>query len=136
MVRDYGFRPPYGCPTCAAAGRGLEAQAADEVAGGPKHLLWSVMSIDRVRSHIDEIDEQIITLLAARQKLVKEAARYKSDTEAVRAPDRRAAMMERRRDLAIREGVSPEVIRRVYTAMIDAFIDLELEEHSRINEST
>ena len=92
------------------------------------------MSISEVRSHIDQIDEQIVKLLAVRQKLVKEAARYKTDEHAVRAPDRRAAMMTRLRDLAIREGVSPGVVRRVYDAMIDAFIDLELQEHSRINE--
>jgi isochorismate pyruvate lyase len=92
-----------------------------------------VVSIDEVRSHIDGIDEQIVKLLAARQKLVKKAARYKTDEQAVRAPDRRAAMMERRRELALREGVSPEVVCRVYDAMIDGFIDLELQEHSRIN---
>jgi isochorismate pyruvate lyase len=92
-----------------------------------------VASIDEVRSHIDGIDEQIVKLLAARQKLVKKAARYKTDEQAVRAPDRRAAMMERRRELALREGVSPEVVCRVYDAMIDEFIDLELQEHSRIN---
>jgi isochorismate pyruvate lyase len=92
------------------------------------------MSISEVRSRIDQIDEQIVKLLAVRQKLVKEAARHKTDEHAVRAPDRRAAMMTRLRDLAIRECVSPEVVRRMYDAMIDAFIDLELQEHARINE--
>lgn len=90
------------------------------------------MSISEVRSHIDQIDEQIVKLLAARQKFVQQAARYKGDEQAVRAPDRRAAMMARREELAIQEGVSPEVVRRVYDAMIDAFIDLELHEHAQI----
>jgi isochorismate pyruvate lyase len=91
------------------------------------------VSIDDVRAHIDEVDENIVKLLAARQRLVEEAARFKADEQAVRAPDRRVTMMERRRELALREGVSPEVVRRVYEAMIDAFVDLELDEHGRIN---
>jgi isochorismate pyruvate lyase len=101
---------------------------------GPARPYSCVVSIDDVRSRIDELDEQIVKLPAARQKLVKEVARYKTDEQAVRAPGRRAAMMERRRGLAIRAGVSPEVVRRVYDAMIDAFIDLELQEHGRISE--
>lgn len=70
----------------------------------------------------------------ARQNLVKQAARYKADEHAVREPDRRAVMMARLRGLAITEDVSPEVVKRVYDAMIDAFIDLELHEHAQTNE--
>ncbi len=91
------------------------------------------MSLAEVRSHIDQIDEHIVRLLAARQKLVEEAALYKTDEHSVRAPDRRAAMMARRHEWAIQEGASPEVVRRVYDAMIEAFIDLELQEHTQIN---
>ena len=87
-----------------------------------------------VRAAIDQIDEQIVTLLAARQKLVRQAARYKSDQAAVRAPDRRAAVMSRLQELAAQHGVSSDVVQRTYTAMIDAFIDLELHEHAVINE--
>lgn len=95
-----------------------------------------LVSIVEVRSQIDQIDEQIVKLLAARQKLVKEAARYKTDESAVRAPERRATMMARRREWATAEGVSSEVVRRVYEAMIDSFIDLELHEHAKITETS
>ncbi|WP_407688495.1 chorismate mutase [Mycobacterium sp. HUMS_1102779] len=91
------------------------------------------MSLAEVRSQIDQIDEHIVRLLATRQKLVTEAALYKTDQHSVRAPDRRAAMMARRHEWAIREGASPEVVRRVYDAMVGAFIDLELREHSQIS---
>lgn len=63
---------------------------------------------------------EIVKLLAARQGLVKQAAR--------------AAMMTRLHDSALRESVSPEVIRNVYDAMIDSFIDLELRECARIRQ--
>ncbi|UQX11441.1 chorismate mutase [Candidatus Mycobacterium methanotrophicum] len=39
-----------------------------------------------MRARIDQIDAQIVQLLAARQKLVKQAARYKADEHAVHAP--------------------------------------------------
>jgi isochorismate pyruvate lyase len=93
-----------------------------------------IVSISEVRARIDQIDEQIVQLLATRQKLVKKAARYKADEHAVHAPDRRAAMMTRLHKLSIQEDVAPEVVRRVYDVMIDAFIELELHEHARITE--
>jgi isochorismate pyruvate lyase len=91
------------------------------------------VSLEEIRSGIDALDEQIVTLLAARQKLVTAAARYKTDAAAVRAPARRAAVMQRLHHLAEQNGASPELVRRVYTEMIDAFIELELHTHQRIN---
>jgi isochorismate pyruvate lyase len=89
------------------------------------------MSLTDVRSKIDHLDEEIVKLLAARQSLVKQAARFKTDEHAVRAPDRRATMVARLDSLARREGVSPEIVKVVYDAIIDGFIALELREHAR-----
>ncbi len=90
------------------------------------------MSLAEVRAQIDELDDQILALLARRQQQVKQAARYKRDEAAVRAPDRRAQMMERLRDRATQEGLAPGVVTAVYTAMIDAFIQLELRRHQEL----
>lgn len=87
------------------------------------------MSLDEVRQQIDQLDDQIVALLAQRQQQVIRAASYKTDASQVRAPDRRARMMARLNDRAVAQGVEPEVVARVYTAMIDAFIELELREH-------
>lgn len=92
------------------------------------------MSLEQIRSQIDAIDAQMITLLAQRQPLVLQAAQFKSDATAVRAADRRAAMMERLGALADAEGVSRSVVTNVWTAMIDSFIALELQEHARHQE--
>lgn len=86
-------------------------------------------SLAEVRAGIDAIDDRIVQLLAQRQEFVAQAARFKRDAAAVRAPGRRAAMMERLRIRAVEEGVSPEVVARVWTAMIDAFVELELAAH-------
>ncbi|WP_460957881.1 chorismate mutase [Parasphingorhabdus pacifica] len=87
------------------------------------------MSLDEIRGQIDQLDDEVIKLLAQRQQLVERAAAHKQDEAAVRAPGRRERMMERRRTRSVEEGVHPEVVARVYTAMIDAFIDVELTVH-------
>jgi isochorismate pyruvate lyase len=87
------------------------------------------MSLDDVRAAIDRIDDQIVALLAQRQEQVEAAATFKADDAAVRAPDRRAALLARVRDRAVEEGVHPDVVAATFTAMVDAFIALELGEH-------
>jgi isochorismate pyruvate lyase len=86
------------------------------------------MSLDDVRDAIDRIDDQIVALLAQRQEQVEAAATFKADDAAVRAPDRRAALLARVRERAVEEGADPDVVTATYTAMVDAFIALELGE--------
>jgi len=90
------------------------------------------MSLDDVRRKIDQLDDQIVALLAQRQQHVKSAAAYKSNDAEVRAPERRAHMMERLHARALEHGVDPEVVAQVYTTMIDAFIELERREHAAL----
>ena len=86
-------------------------------------------TLDDVRAEIDRLDDQIIDLLALRQRQVERAATLKTDEQAVRAPDRRARLMARLDERAHEAGVHPEVVRRTWTAMVDAFVELELREH-------
>lgn len=87
------------------------------------------MSLADVRREIDQLDDQLITLLALRQQQVARAAIYKHDEEGVRAPDRRRQMLERLRTRAVDEGLDPDVVVQIWNAMIDAFIELEMREH-------
>jgi len=87
------------------------------------------MSLDDVRAAIDRIDDQIVALLAQRQEQVRAAAAFKADDAAVRAPDRRAALLDRVRERAVAEGADPDVVSATYAALVDAFIALELGEH-------
>ena len=87
------------------------------------------MSLAEVRAEIDRLDDQIVALLAQRQNQVTKAAQFKTDEAAVRGADRRAQLMQRLRARALAEGVDPEVVAAVYTAMVDAFIELELRKH-------
>src|SRR5947209_16699617 len=82
------------------------------------------MSLDDVRREIDQLDDQIVALVIRRQKQVIRAAGDKSSPAAA-APERRAQMMRRLRAQASNSRVDPKVVTQIYTAMIDAFIELE-----------
>lgn len=82
-----------------------------------------------IRRDIDAIDARMVQLIADRELLVRRAAAVKTDEQGVRAPARVEAVIGKVRALATETGASPEVVERVYRAMIGAFIELELEEH-------
>ncbi len=90
------------------------------------------MTLEQVRADIDAIDDQVVELLARRQVHVRRAAAFKQDEHAVRAPERRRTMMVRLRARAAEAGLDPTVVDAVYTAMVDAFVALELDEHARL----
>ncbi|WP_250006552.1 chorismate mutase [Actinoplanes sp. M2I2] len=86
-------------------------------------------SLDDVRSHIDELDSQIVALLARRQKLVEAAAGFKSDEHAVRAPDRVERVVTAVRAKAVAAGLDAAVAEAIWRSMITAFTELELSRH-------
>ena len=89
-------------------------------------------SIDEVRQRIDLIDRDIVALLAQRGQWVTQAAAFKSSTDDVRAPARVEQVIAKVRTIATDVGASPEVVERVYRAMISAFIDQELCVHAAL----
>ncbi|MFE3055340.1 chorismate mutase [Nocardia sp. NPDC059239] len=87
-------------------------------------------SLAEVRTRIDVLDGDLIRLLAERQELVRAAATFKADEQAVRAPDRVERVVALARERADATGLAPAVAEAVWRAMIGAFIDLELDEHA------
>jgi chorismate mutase len=88
-------------------------------------------SLADVRARIDAIDAELVHLLADRESLVRAAAAFKADADAVRAPDRVEQVVDGVRERAAAAGLSPTVAEAVWRAMIAAFVDLELDEHVR-----
>ena len=89
---------------------------------------WVFMdALSNVRSVIDDIDRELIRLLAQRQILVEKAGRLKpkGDKSAVRANDCVAQVIANRRKEALDLGLSPDVSESVWRSMIQAFIALE-----------
>lgn len=92
-------------------------------------------SIEQVREQIDALDRRIVQLLAERSGYVRQAARFKTDADAVRAPQRVEQVIAKVRALAAGNGAPVELVEQVYRAMINAFIDAELAEHAALNPS-
>jgi isochorismate pyruvate lyase len=86
-------------------------------------------SLAEVRSRIDDLDSQLVALLARRQKLVETAAGFKRDEQAVRAPGRVDQVIAGVRDKAEAAGLDAAVAEAIWRAMIASFIELELARH-------
>ncbi|WP_442113557.1 chorismate mutase [Pseudomonas sp. NUPR-001] len=92
-------------------------------------------SIDEVRQHIDCIDRDLVVLLARRGHLVNQAASFKRSSADVRAPARVEQVIAKVRGIAVQTGANPQVVERVYRAMIEAFIEEELKTHAALTGS-
>ena len=88
-------------------------------------------TLDEIRTGIDAVDADLVRLLARREALVRRAAPLKADAGAVRSPGRVEQVIARVRATAADAGADPDVVERIYRAMIAAFIDMELGEHRR-----
>jgi isochorismate pyruvate lyase len=86
--------------------------------------------IEAVRTEIDALDAQLVAVIAQRQRWVEVAGSLKPDRDAVRAPDRVEAVIQKVRALAETAGADQTVVEQTYRAMIAGFIDLELRVHA------
>ena len=80
-----------------------------------------------IRTEIDKVDEQMISLLAQRGDLVKQAATFKRTATDVQAPHRVAAVIEKVKVLAREKGADEKLVEKLYRNMITDFIALEQE---------
>jgi isochorismate pyruvate lyase len=83
-------------------------------------------SLTRVRAEIDQVDDELVAILARREQLVRRAGDLKSDESAVRAPERVEQVIAGVRRRAAAHGADADIVERVYRTMIDCNIDLEL----------
>ena len=84
-------------------------------------------NIEQVRTAIDNIDGQLISLLAERQGFVVRAGEVKAGQGIRDAhdPERVASVLRARREQALEAGLDPEVAERIWKALIAAFTDYE-----------
>ncbi|MBX7444586.1 MULTISPECIES: chorismate mutase [unclassified Arthrobacter] len=82
-----------------------------------------------VRIAVDEVDEQIVTLIARRERLIRIAGTLKGDDAEVRAPGRVERIIENVRSAAEKKDIDPDIVESTYRAMISAFIELEMRIH-------
>ncbi|CBS89338.1 isochorismate lyase [Azospirillum lipoferum] len=75
-----------------------------------------------VRTGIDTIDRQIVTLLGERLRYVHAAAAFKPTVESIPAPERVAAMMVERRSWAVEVGLPPDFVAGLFAKITDWYI--------------
>lgn len=86
------------------------------------------MDLSEIRNQIDDIDSEIIRLLAKRSLLVSEAGKLKKSEAEVSASDRVKAVINKVRTKAESEGLDPLVAEKIYRTIIDCFINKEMRE--------
>ncbi|MDG4796526.1 chorismate mutase [Micromonospora sp. WMMD1082] len=98
---------------------GREDAAAPDAAAGPARIA-------ELRTTIDALDQRIVGLLAERTRVVRELTVHKTDEPTVRSLDRVQQVLDRVRDLAIRDGMPPEVAVAAYRALIEELTRMQL----------
>ncbi len=85
-------------------------------------------NLSEIRTEIDELDKQIIERIKKRFEYVKSAAKFKTSVATVQAPERFASMLETRKKWATQNGLQEEWIEKIYTLMVNFFIEEEIKE--------
>jgi len=85
-------------------------------------------SLEEVRKYIDELDNKIVELIAARNQYVKQAAKFKHSIDEIKGPERMEAVIDRVRLKAMESGVSPNLLSTLYKIMIDEMVEAEIAE--------
>jgi isochorismate pyruvate lyase len=88
-------------------------------------------SLEEIRAGMDAVDRQIVELIAERVEYVRNAAKFKSSSANVAAPDRVAAVLKTRREWAEAKGLSGDVIEGLYRDLVAYSVS---EEHKRWEE--
>ena len=84
-------------------------------------------SIEEIRSEIDRIDKEIISLLGERFQYVKAIVAFKEPSkEGIVAQDRYNAVIASRRALAEECGLDANLIEKLYRGIMDHFIEEEM----------
>lgn len=78
------------------------------------------------RRRIDELDDRIVRLLVERYSIIEEVAVLKAEHAIPSVlPDRVAEVIDRNAASAAALGMDPELVRRIYTLMVDEACALE-----------
>ena len=83
-------------------------------------------TMTEVRAGVDDVDRQIVALLARRFGYMDAAARIKLDREAVRDEWRKADVKAKADAAATSEGVDRALVSRLYEDLIETSIAYEL----------
>lgn len=85
-----------------------------------------------VRAGVNALDDILVPLLVERSGYMTQAARVKNDVGLVRDEARIQAIVDRVRPMAEAQGGDPDLLERLYRAMMECYIDYEHQELERL----
>jgi isochorismate pyruvate lyase len=82
--------------------------------------------MDKIRQEIDRIDEELVKLIAKRQRCVERAVAIKMrDGIPARVPERISEVIGNARARALTHHADPALIERLWTEMVEWFVAYE-----------
>ena len=90
-------------------------------------------SLDEIRAGMDAVDREIVSLIARRVAYVRAAAKFKTSSANVAAPDRVALVLKSRRECAETAGLDGEVVERLYRELVAYCVSEEHKEWEALN---
>ncbi len=75
-------------------------------------------NLDEIRAGMDAIDRELVALISQRVAYVRAAAKFKTSSANVAAPERVAAVLKTRREWAESAGLSGDVIEGLYRDLV------------------
>jgi len=85
-------------------------------------------NMDDIRGQIDSIDKELISLISKRAQYVNKAAEFKKNETDVKAPKRVELMLKQRKVWAEEENINPNFIEKIFSEMVNFFINKEMQE--------
>ena len=89
-------------------------------------------NLDEIRAGMDAIDCEVVALITQRVAYVRAAAKFKTSSANVAAPERVAAVLKTRRDWAEAAGLSGDVIEGIYRQLVTYCVSEEHREWESI----
>jgi isochorismate pyruvate lyase len=80
------------------------------IQGNDRDALADKEQLAAVRIAVDEVDDQIVTLIARRERLIRIAGTLKGDDAEVRAPGRVERIIEHVRSAAEKKDIDPDIV--------------------------
>ena len=85
-------------------------------------------SLQEVRDEIDKLDDEIVELIAKRNRYIHQAAAFKESIDEVKAPERVDAVLQKVRHKDLSLNLSPNLISKLYDIMINEMVESEIAE--------
>ena len=85
-------------------------------------------SLPSIRLAIDQIDRQIVALLAERELYVKQATLHKNTLQQIRVPAREEEIIANVRRQSVALGINPDFIEPVFRTVIASSVDIATRE--------